>query len=63
MKDTIEERMLNVQRAKSALGKGTMVKLSAAEESLAKVTSLKDLFQIKSGLDDDAIDTESNDWY
>lgn len=55
--------MLNVQRAKSALGKGTMVKLSAAEESLAKVTSLKDLFQIKSGLDDDAIDTESNDWY
>jgi hypothetical protein len=56
--------MLNVQRGKSASGKETMVvKPSAAEESLAKVTSLKDLFQIKSGLYDDAIDTKTNDWY
>ena len=63
MTDTIEERMLMVQEAKSALGKGTMVKLNAAEEKKAKVTSLRDLFQISS--DDDGMDgfiDNSADW-
>ena len=55
--------MLAVQSAKSALGKGTMAKLSAAEEKLAKVTSLKDLFQIKTEDDmDDFIDDKTMDW-
>lgn len=63
MKDTIEERLLNVQKAKSALGKGTMTKLSLAEEKLAKITSLKDLFQIKSRKDDLDDDFVKNDWY
>ena len=48
MKDTIEERMLKTQKAKQALGKGTMTKLSREEEEMAKVTSLRDLFQINS---------------
>lgn len=63
MKETIEERMLMVQSAKSALGKGTMVKLSAAEEKVAKITGLKDLFEIKSDEDDmdDFID-KSDGW-
>ena len=57
--------MLKVQEAKSALGKGTMVKLSAAEEKVAKVTSLRDLFQIKSDDDDDMDDfiDSSQDWH
>jgi hypothetical protein len=53
MQDSIEERMLLVQKAKSTLGKGTMTKLSAAEEKQAKMTGLKDLFQIKSEEDED----------
>mmetsp|Transcript_48711 Transcript_48711/g.54492 ORF Transcript_48711/g.54492 Transcript_48711/m.54492 type:complete len:756 (-) Transcript_48711:139-2406(-) len=63
MKDTIEERLLNVQKAKSALGKGTMAKLTVAEEKLAKITSLKDLFQIKSRVNDLDDDFVKNDWY
>ena len=65
MKDTIEERMLDVQKMKSALGKGTMQKLSAAEEKVAKLTGLKDLFQIKEKDSDDLdgfID-KSDEWY
>lgn len=46
MKDSIEERLLNVQKAKSTLGKGTMTKLTKAEEKIAKLTGLKDLFEI-----------------
>jgi hypothetical protein len=51
MKDTIEERLLNVQKAKAALGKGSLQKLNIQEEKMAKVTTLKDLFAIKSGID------------
>lgn len=59
MKGTIEERMLDVQKAKSTLGKGTMAKLSNAEEKIAKMTGIKDLFQIKAeGSEDDFIDWE-----
>lgn len=59
MKGTIEERMLDVQKAKSTLGKGTMAKLSKAEEKIAKMTGIKDLFQIKAeGSEDDFIDWE-----
>lgn len=64
MKNTIEERMLKVQEAKATLGKGTMTKLSAAEEKVAKVTSLKDLFEIQESQDSisDFIDN-TDDWY
>lgn len=48
MKDSIEERMIQIQKSKAALGKGSMQKLSREEEKMAKVTTLKDLFQIKS---------------
>jgi len=41
MRGTIEERMLGIQRAKAALGKGTMARLSPAEEKTAKMTTLK----------------------
>jgi len=46
MKDSIEERMVTFQKAKAALGKGSMEKLSAREESRAKLTAMKDLFEI-----------------
>jgi SNF2 family DNA or RNA helicase len=65
MAGTIEERMLKVQEAKATLGKGTMTKLSAAEEKIAKVTSLKDLFEIKDCDDDEMRDfiDKTDDWY
>jgi SNF2 family DNA or RNA helicase len=53
MKDTIEERLLDVQKAKAALGKGSLQKLNIQEEKMAKITTLKDLFAIKSGNDSD----------
>lgn len=57
MRGTVEERMLKVQKAKATLGEGSMRKLSRAEEKIAKLTTLKDLFQIKSR-DDMDIDDE-----
>ena len=59
MKDSIEERLIKMQNMKSALGKGTMTKLSKQEESLAKVTSLKDLFEI----DDDENEQDEDLWF
>lgn len=38
VKDSIEERMLDVQEAKSALGKGTFSKLKKSELDKAKLT-------------------------
>ncbi|CAB9512414.1 regulator of chromatin subfamily A member 3-like 1 [Seminavis robusta] len=55
MRGSVEERMLAVQRAKATMGKGTMKKLSASEEKLAKMTGLKDLFQINEEADDNFI--------
>lgn len=46
MRDSLEERMLSVQRAKEALGKGSMEKLSADEKKRARLTTLMDLFKV-----------------
>lgn len=46
MKDSIEERMIALQKAKAALGKGSMERLSPREERRAKLTAMKDLFEI-----------------
>lgn len=64
MKDSIEERMISLQKAKAALGKGSMEKLSAKEERRAKLTAMRDLFEIvdKNDLydsDDDFINNAS----
>jgi hypothetical protein len=47
MKDSIEERMVAVQEAKQALGKGSLEKMSKVDKEKAKMTTLKDLFDIK----------------
>lgn len=57
MEDSIEERMVTLQRSKAALGKGSMEKLSVKEEKRAKLTAMKDLFEIK----DDESDIWSDD--
>lgn len=41
MKDSLEERMVKLQDAKAALGKGSLVKLTAEERKLARITALK----------------------
>jgi SNF2 family DNA or RNA helicase len=46
MKDSLEERMIALQESKAALGKGSMEKLSADEKRKARITALKDLFQV-----------------
>ena len=46
MQDTIEERLLSIQSRKAAMGKGSMEMLSNKELQRAKVTAMKDLFQI-----------------
>jgi SWI/SNF-related matrix-associated actin-dependent regulator of chromatin subfamily A3 len=47
MKDSIEERLLNVQSAKAALGKGSMEKLGKEEQNKARLTAMKDLFEVE----------------
>lgn len=56
MADSIEDRLVKVQRAKAALGKGSLEKLSAEEERQAKPTALKDLFEIAADEEDDMDD-------
>ena len=46
MKNSIEMRMLKYQDAKAALGKGSIEKLNKDDLRKAKVTALKDLFQV-----------------
>ena len=46
MRDSIEERFIKYQNSKEALGKGSMEKLSHIEQRKAKLTQLKDLFQV-----------------
>jgi len=46
MKDSIEERMVELQDSKAALGKGSMEKLSQEEKRKARLTRLLDLFQV-----------------
>jgi SNF2 family DNA or RNA helicase len=47
MKDSIEERMIALQDSKAALGKGSLEKLHPAEKRKARLTALKDLFQVE----------------
>jgi SNF2 family DNA or RNA helicase len=47
MKDTIEERMISLQEAKAAIGKGSMEKLKPDEVRMARIADLKSLFSIK----------------
>jgi len=47
MKDTLEERMVSLQDAKAALGKGSLEKLSPDEKRKARLTAMKDLFEIE----------------
>ena len=41
MKDSLEERMYRVQENKTALGNGSLRKLTAAEEKKARITALR----------------------
>jgi hypothetical protein len=52
MEDSIEERMIQLQQAKAALGKGSLEKLSPTEQRQARLTALKDLFQIANSMFD-----------
>jgi hypothetical protein len=47
MKDSIEERMVRLQDAKEALGKGSLQKLRPEERGRAKLTAMKDLFEVE----------------
>ena len=48
MKSSIEERMMNLQKAKEMVGKGTIKALTTKEEKLAKTKNyLMDLYQLK----------------
>jgi SNF2 family DNA or RNA helicase len=52
MKDSIEERMVALQEAKSMQAKGTMQKLKAEEQKKARLSDLRSLLLLKD--DDDA---------
>ena len=58
MKDSIEERMIRMQQAKAALGKGALERISREEESLAHIATLKEFFQIG----DCSTDADVVDW-
>lgn len=47
MEGSVEERIIQMQDAKYALGKGTLEKLSAQEMRQARVSALCDLFQVE----------------
>ena len=47
MKDSIEERMIALQEAKAAIGKGAIQKLSADEVRKTRLGDLKSLFSIE----------------
>jgi SNF2 family DNA or RNA helicase len=61
MKDSIEERMVAVQEAKQALGKGSLEKMSKSDQDKAKLTTLKDLFQISEEEADNSWDWHGDD--
>jgi len=46
-KDSIEERFIDIQDAKEALGRGSMERLKKADRRKANITALKDLFEMK----------------
>jgi hypothetical protein len=57
MANTIEEGLLEYQASKSALGKGSMERVSKKDLARAKLTALDDLFQIE----DEKIETTTWD--
>jgi SNF2 family DNA or RNA helicase len=52
MKDSIEERMVDLQDAKTMLGRCTQEKMDRENMRKARMTFLRDLFQVES-LDED----------
>jgi len=46
MKDSIEEKMIELQEAKAAIGKGAMEKLKPEEMRKARIGDLKSLFNL-----------------
>merc|ERR1719464_1620448 len=68
MKNSIEERFINLQNAKQALGKGSLEKLKKEDRSKARMTAMKDLFQMDCNdkewegmYDDDNFDDDGSD--
>jgi SNF2 family DNA or RNA helicase len=47
MKGSIEEKMLHLQEAKAAIGKGSMEKLKLDEARKTRLCDYKDLFSMK----------------
>jgi SNF2 family DNA or RNA helicase len=47
MKNSLEERMVKIQDAKKALGKASLEKLDKIEKDKARITALRDLFQVQ----------------
>jgi len=46
MKDTIEERMIDLQERKAAIGRGALEKLTPEELRKARIGDLKSLFSV-----------------
>jgi hypothetical protein len=46
MENSLEERMVKLQESKAALGKGSLQKLNKEDRKKARITALKDLFEI-----------------
>lgn len=53
MDQTLEHRMLGLQDAKEMLGKGTMQRLTREEARKARITQLRDLFELPETLESD----------
>jgi SNF2 family DNA or RNA helicase len=49
MQDSVEERLVSLQKTKKILGKGAMEKLSKEEEENLQIATYKSLLEIKDG--------------
>jgi len=62
MRDSIESRMLvKVQEAKAAVGKGSMQKLKREDRNKAKITALKDLFEVGGDVEWEGVYADENE--
>jgi len=62
MHDSIESRMLEkVQEAKAAVGKGSMQKLKREDRNKAKITALKDLFEVGGDVEWEGVYADENE--
>ena len=43
---TVEQKMLKLQEAKAALGRGALTKLTAEEQRAARAADLRDIFEL-----------------